>query len=225
VETGANIVGWAVRNGSTINNWASNTRSSIGNWVGNTSANIANWVDNTSSNMGIWWSNVSVRLYNLTGFSFSSWCDNSLSNISNWASSVWSVINDNLGSAIDKIKDFLGISSGGSSISINSSFRGNASFGHAAGGVFNREHWAQFAEGNKAEAIIPLQNNSAMQPFVDAVATGITTTLAPIMAAMSGSSTSGKTPIYVQTMIADTNGIKELERKLYEVRIQEEGRS
>jgi len=225
VETGANIVGWAVRNGSTINNWASNTRSSIGNWVGNTSANIASWVDNTSSNMGIWWSNVSVRLYNLTGFSFSSWCDNSLSNISNWASSVWSVINDNLGSAIDKIKDFLGISSGGSSISINSSFRGNASFGHAAGGVFNREHWAQFAEGNKAEAIIPLQNNSAMQPFVDAVATGITTTLAPIMAAMSGSSTSGKTPIYVQTMIADTNGIKELERKLYEVRIQEEGRS
>ena len=31
--------------------------------------------------------------------------------------------------------------------------------GHATGGIFNREHIARFAEGNKAEAVIPLEAN------------------------------------------------------------------
>lgn len=33
------------------------------------------------------------------------------------------------------------------------------SFGHATGGIFNQQHLAMFAEGNKKEAIIPLEEN------------------------------------------------------------------
>ena len=88
--------------------------------------------------------------------------------------------------------------------------------------MFNREHWARFAEGNKAEAIIPLENRTAMQPFVDAVSDGLTATLAPIVATMnSGGNNSNLQPLYVGTLVADERGLKELERKMQIIRVKE----
>jgi tape measure domain-containing protein len=94
------------------------------------------------------------------------------------------------------------------------------STGHAVGGVFNREHIARFAEGNKAEAIIPLENQSAMQPFVDAVANGLTATLMPLVANISGGQQQLQ-PLYVGTLIADERSLRELERKMQIIRMQE----
>lgn len=91
--------------------------------------------------------------------------------------------------------------------------------GHATGGIFNREHIASFAEGNKAEAVIPLENASAMQPFVDAVANGLTASLGPMLAGMSGGS--NMPPMYVGTLIADDRSLKELERRMEVIRMQE----
>ena len=106
-----------------------------------------------------------------------------------------------------------------SSISVNLS---GGSAGHATGGVFNREHWAKFAEGDKAEAIIPLENDSAMQPFVDAVANGLTASLGPLLAGMQDNQQ--LQPLYVGTLIADESSLKELERKMEVIRIQENRR-
>lgn len=94
---------------------------------------------------------------------------------------------------------------------------------HATGGVFNREHIARFAEGNKAEAIIPLENSSAMQPFVDAVANGLTAALMPMVAAVSGQG-SQMQPLYVGTLIGDERSLKELARKVTIMQIEEESR-
>jgi len=99
----------------------------------------------------------------------------------------------------------------------------SSSYGHATGGVFNREHVAKFAEGDKAEAIIPLENNSAMQPFVDAVANGLTATLAPLLAGAGGGA-GNMQPLYVGTLIADDRGLRELERKMRVIRVQESQR-
>ena len=101
--------------------------------------------------------------------------------------------------------------------------------GHATGGIFNKEHIARFAEGNKAEAIIPLQNPGAMQPFVDAVAGGLTQSLSGILSAMqdnnSGSSNDdGRQIMYVGTLIADDAGLKELDRRMRVITIQENQR-
>ena len=82
------------------------------------------------------------------------------------------------------------------------------------------------AEGNKAEAIIPLENNRAMQPCVDAVAGGLLQSLAPtlLQANNSSNSTSGLPPMYVGTLIADERGLKQLSKKLELIQVQENAR-
>ena len=121
-----------------------------------------------------------------------------------------------------KVKEFFGLSSKNSNINVNVS---GGSAGHATGGVFNREHWAKFAEGNKAEAIIPLENESAMQPFVDAVSNGLTASLAPIVASINTNNSSNNLqPLYVGTLAADERGLKELERKMQIIRVKEDRR-
>lgn len=101
---------------------------------------------------------------------------------------------------------------------------GATNAGHATGGVFNREHIARFAEGNKAEAIIPLENNRAMQPFVDAVSNGLVSSLAPIVASVNSGSSNNLPPLYVGTLIADERGIKQLYDKFEVIRLQEADR-
>jgi tape measure domain-containing protein len=92
--------------------------------------------------------------------------------------------------------------------------------GHATGGIFNREHVARFAEGNKSEAIIPLQNEDAMYPFVDAIAGRLADVLANNGSQDEeityNSNSSGTQPIILQvgTLIADEVSLKKLGRKL-----------
>ena len=155
----------------------------------------------------------------------------------NWLSDMWSGVFSKLfdwiDDGIDKIREFFKLDSKArdtdtSSYNTKSSSRGGRQVGHALGGVFNREHTARFAEGNKAEAIIPLENDSAMQPFVDAVANGITASLMPIVASISGSNNSGGgeqlRPLYVGTLIADERGLKELNRKMNVIQLEESTR-
>ena len=101
---------------------------------------------------------------------------------------------------------------------------------HATGGVFNREHYALLNEGNKSEAVIPLENNSAMQPFVDAVAQGLSSYLGPVLSSMQNSTSSNTynnelQPIYVGNLIADDRSLRELERRMNVIRLQENRRS
>lgn len=97
--------------------------------------------------------------------------------------------------------------------------------GHALGGIFNREHIARFAEGNKAEAVIPLENESAMQPFVNAISQGILEGLMPAMVqANSQGSSEVLPPMYVGTLIADERGLKQLYKKFEVIKVQENAR-
>lgn len=96
--------------------------------------------------------------------------------------------------------------------------------GHASGGIFNREHIARFAEGNKAEMIVPLENASAMQPFVDAVSNGIVSSLAPIVTQVSAGNANNLPPMYVGTLIADDRGLRQLYKKFEVIQVQEEAR-
>ena len=146
-----------------------------------------------------------------------------------WIGDMWDNVFgkffDWIGSAIDKLKDFFGLNSKAKSTDISYADGGSSgtSIGHATGGIFNREHIARFAEGNKAEAVIPLENAGAMQPFVDAVANGITASLMPIIANISGSQGQLQ-PLYVGTLIADERSLKELSRKMQIIQLQENKR-
>lgn len=156
---------------------------------------------------------------------------NGISNIyqafTSWISNLWnnvfgkffSWIND----GIAKLREFFGLNSKAQSTNTSYASNSRPKTGHATGGVFNREHIARFAEGNKAEAVIPLENAGAMQPFVDAVANGITASLMPIVANISGNQGQLQ-PLYVGTLIADERSLKELNRKMQIIQLQENNR-
>lgn len=223
-QAGEKISTWVADTKSNISTWATNTKQSISTWATNTRQSISNWATNTSTRVSSWWTNVKGKFDSFKGISFTDWCSNTLSTISNWCSNVWDSIKEKIGNAINKIKEFLGLSGTNANVSVSADVSGG--MGHANGGVFNREHWARFAEGNKAEAIIPLENDSAMQPFVDAVSNGLTASLAPVLSTISNNNGNSNNlqPLYVGTLIADERGLKELERKMQVIRVKEERR-
>ena len=220
-ETKGKFTTWVSDTKSNIQNWASVTKGNVVSWVSDTKDKLFTWASNTKEKIGDWWSDVKGKFQNFKNLSFTDWCSNTFNTISNWCSNVWSSIKDKIGNAINKVKEFLGLSSSGANVSVNVS--GGAA-GHATGGVFNREHWARFAEGNKAEAIIPLENKTAMQPFVDAVSNGLTASLAPIISSVNKGGGNDLQPLYVGTLIADERGLKELERKMQIIRVKENRR-
>lgn len=147
----------------------------------------------------------------------------------NWVSNMWNNVFGKffgwINDGIRKLREFFNLDSKAKSTSTSytSSSSSGTKTGHATGGIFNREHIARFAEGNKAEAVIPLENASAMQPFVDAVANGITASLMPIVASVSGGQGQLQ-PLYVGTLIADERSLKELNRKMQVIQLQENKR-
>lgn len=155
---------------------------------------------------------------------------NGISNIyhtfTGWISNLWNNVFGKffgwINDGIAKLREFFGLNDKASST--NTNYSGSSpKAGHATGGIFNREHIARFAEGNKAEAVIPLENAGAMQPFVDAVANGITASLMPIVANIS-SNQGQLQPLYVGTLIADERSLKELNRKMQVIKLQENKR-
>ena len=141
---------------------------------------------------------------------------------------IFSKFFDWIDNAINKLKDFFGLNSKAQNTDISYAYTdmstGTVTKGHAVGGIFNREHIARIAEGNKAEAIIPLENEAAMKPFVDAVSNGITSALMPLIANISVGQQSQLQPLYVGTLIADERGLKELSRKMEVIQLEERAR-
>jgi len=132
---------------------------------------------------------------------------------------------------ISKLREFFGLESKAKNTSTMYTKSGSTPrVGHATGGIFRREHVARFAEGNKAEAVIPLENAGAMQPFVTAISDGIMQGLMPTIAAMVGGNNSGTVdgeslrPLYVGTLVADERGLKELYRKMNVIEMSENKR-
>ena len=154
----------------------------------------------------------------LTGIA--GWMNDVASAISSWWSNLWSdkkaSVNVN-GSGYTS-----GVSSGSSNAPPRPALL--ALDGHAYGGIFNREHIARFAEGNKAEMVVPLENATAMQPFVDAISRGILEGLAPTLLQTGGNNDQNLPPMYVGTLIADERGIKQLYKKFQLIQIQENAR-
>lgn len=156
--------------------------------------------------------------------SVKSWFSNLWDDISNWFSSLSRSVKrwwDGLWSDKTSAPRGVVLPSSGSGRSGTWSLRDSSiDVGHARGGIFNREHIARFAEGNKAEAIIPLENNTAMRPFVDAISDGILQGLLPAVATNNGSS-SALPPMYVGALIADDRGLRELYKKFEVIEAKE----
>lgn len=232
IDTYKTISGWASETAGKLSWWSKSNDETLGQWFGRTSAKLSEWYTNTTSNMSKWVTDTKASLKNWWGnlwnpttwasgwTNVKSWFEKLFKDIKNWFS--------NLGTSVSDWWDGLWEGKTASVASSVANVAGNAIKGvgdffalggHATGGIFNREHIARFAEGNKAEAVIPLENNAAMQPFVNAISDGILQGLLPAMASGSGSSNT-LPPMYVGTLIADERGLQELYRKfeLFEVK-------
>lgn len=220
------ISGWFARTTTNVetlwsemfnpDNWKTGWENVV-DWFLELLGGILGWFGRTESNIAGWWEG----LFDPDNWS-SGW-----SNVKSWFSDLFSDISDWFSDLATRVSDWWDDLWDGKSVSVTGDYGGGGgSFslaGHASGGVFNREHLARFAEGNKAEAIIPLENNRAMQPFVDAVSSGLLSTLAPIIASNSGSS-AGLQPLYVGTLVADDRGLKELYKRFEVIQVQENAR-
>lgn len=204
---------------SAIGNWFSNIFSSIGNFFSNIWSTVTSWGYEKATSIGEWFTNVFKGI--------AGWFTNLLSSIGRWFSNIWDSVIGWLSNLWDNVvnwwNNLWGIG-GGQEVSVT--YTRNTTAGHAAGGVFNREHVARFAEGNKAEAIIPLEEKSAMQPFVDAVADGLSATIMPMLATTGGRSNSEDSlrPLYVGTLIADERSLRELNKKMRIIEMSENSR-
>ena len=186
-------------------------------WFSNLKDRMSTWFTDRKTSVKTWWSNLWDTSNWTSGWTkIKTWFTSLKTEIQNWFSS--------LKTSIGNWWDGLWDGKSAKTTSTPGSFTINPSMGgHATGGIFNREHIARFAEGNKTEAIIPLENSRAMQPFVDAVSTGLMESLAPSLLS-SGGSSNQLPPMYVGTLIADERGIKELYKKFEVIQAQEYAR-
>ena len=226
-DTWDDVSTWAKNTGSKIGTWASDTWGTMTKWGRDTSKTISDWTSNAWSSITGWCSNVATKISTWFSDLFQT-TKNGLSNIwdkiTGWISELWDSIWGSLSNIGRKIGNWWDSLWSDKKADVNVTSSGaTVTAGHARGGVFNREHVARFAEGDKAEAIIPLENASAMQPFVDAVSNGITASLMPLVANISGGQNQLQ-PLYVGTLVADERSLRELERKMQIIRMQEDKR-
>lgn len=99
----------------------------------------------------------------------------------------------------------------------------------AKGGLITKNTYAELGEGNKHEAVIPLENGTAIDQISSRIAQGLGPALAREMGAvLAQQNTTGTEsdlqPLYVGTLIADDRGLRELERKMQIIRTGEQRR-
>ncbi|MNB67118.1 hypothetical protein D3C75_136010 [compost metagenome] len=93
------------------------------------------------------------------------------------------------------------------------------------GGIVDQDQLVRIGEGNKREAVIPLENSTYMAPFSAAVANDLAAMLGNTGQANTTTGTMDpRIVVYVQNLIGDERGFKELERKLEVVRLSENAR-
>lgn len=233
-----------------LTTWVGQIVSKIGEFFGNIWNSITSWFSKFFSKVGELFSNIVSSVVNFvanvinkfTNFFSDLWTGvkNGVSNIyntfKNWISDLWNNVFGKffgwISDGISKLREFFGLES--KAKNTDTSYTNSSSkvkTGHATGGIFRREHIARFAEGNKAEAVIPLENAGAMQPFVTAISDGIMQGLMPTIAAIAGNNDSGMNgdnealrPLYVGTLIADERSLKELQRKMHVIELNESQR-
>ena len=215
------IGGWFVSLGASIKNWWNKLWTGfvsgwthVKKWFTDVGTSIGNWFTELGKNIKTLWNALwDPKVWKSGWSSIKGWFTDLFSDIKGWFSS--------LGDSVSNWWTELWGNNSSPTVYTSPTSRTTSATrlgGHATGGIFNREHIARFAEGNKAEAVIPLENASAMQPFVTAISDGILQGILPALA--TGSNANSLPPMYVGTLVADERGLQQLFKKfeLYEAK-------
>lgn len=247
-NVGGNIGGFARGAGTAIADWASNAWESMNGWIKGTASGVYEWAKGTLGTIVSWaqsaWTTIS-NLAKAAGAALGVYSGETKETVkeaykgmSGWVSAHQKEITIAAAAAAVLGAGIATVATGGAaapalaaavvaapvSIGAVSGVSGPKIKGYKRGGIITQEDFIMAGEGNKHEAIVPLQNAQFMRPFSEAVANdlmemmgGGTNTLAPAV--------DNTRPImYVGTLIADDRGLKELYRKMDVIRVAEEGR-
>lgn len=245
-STSSNFASWANNVMGNVAMTATNIMSNINNALSNTWDNISSWVSATSGGFASWASN----LANTVGSAAS----NMAKNIGNGLQAAWSSLtsfakaagtavsgwwDDNKAVVVPVTLAAAGVGLATAAIISGGTLAPAAVAGMAAlasvpamntasmnqlatGGIVDKDQIIRIGEGNKREVVIPLENSSYMRPFSAAVANDLfnmqnknTTT---------NNSTDDRPILCVGTLIANDQSLRELERRMQVIRVQENNR-
>jgi tape measure domain-containing protein len=253
-DTFSKVSTWASETHSKFSDWWEDTTTGLSTWWGDTKTGFNKWKEDTFTSVSEWYSDTKGKFSDWWGEtygSFSKWWDDSKEGFSKWAKGIYDDVVGWFDDMRSKIKSFFDdlkfwkkeAEDTGSRIASTSLSRDGSGFrvysmdpvtiGHAKGGTFKKEHIARINEGNKMETILPIENPSAMAKVRQAIFGGepieMFNRLVNDIISMQPSpiiygGNQQPTPVYVGTLIADERGLRELERKLYDIRIAERHR-
>lgn len=218
------IMSWFTTTGTQMSTWFKEKKEAVGTWASDVQTSVSTFFKdlpgNVKTRLDDTWSNMKTGTGNI------------LSAGKTWISDMWEKVFgkliDYLQKGINKWKEFWGASgkeakAGNYTMGVSSpSYTGVSYVGHATGGSFNREHVARFAEGNKMETILPVEDEASMAKVRRAIFGG------DPMEMMAGIANNGNNQpsqiMYVGTLIADDASLRALERKMQVIRMNETGR-
>ena len=244
-DTHTKLSEWLEDTTTGLGNWWSDTKTGFNEWKSDTFTSISDWYSDTKGKFSDWWDE--------TYGNFSTWWDDSREGFSKWAKGVYDDVVGWFDEMRNKIEAFLDDlkfwkkeaseasstvytslpSGGGGAGGFKAYSMDPVTIGHAKGGTFKKEHIARLNEGNKMETILPVENPSAMAKVRQAIFGGEPTemlnklvndiiSVQPSPIIYGGNQQ--PTPVYVGTLIADERGLRELERRLYDIRLAERHR-
>lgn len=213
------IASWASSSWSNFNSWLSGTGSGLASWANSTLATLYAWAQKAVAIMKV--------VGKMTGAMVSDGFNITMDKVGATSASIGNWASDNKGWLIPAgiaglvVAAGVGIAASGG---LGAPVLAPAMLGLLAletGGIVDQEQLVRIGEGNKREAVIPLENSTYMKPFSTAVAND----LASILGGMGRRNQQDERPIvYVGNLIGDERSLKELERRLRLVRIQETNR-
>ncbi len=229
-ETHTKLSDWWEDTKVGFNGWKKNTFTSVSEWYSDTKGKFSDWWRETKTSFDTWWENSKKG--------FSGWARGIYDDVTEWFDKMWRKLKDffddlkfwkkeakdeesNVRSSIASTRSTS--SGGGGAGGMRLYSMDPVTIGHAKGGTFKKEHIARFSEGNKMETILPVENPSAMAKVRQAIFGGepidmMRNLMAEVISYAQPIESTPVTPIYVNTLIADDRGIRELERKMYEIR-------
>ena len=251
-DTGTRFKEWKEDTFDKVSTWASETYTKFSSWWEDAKTGFNEWKENAFTSVSDWYTDTKGKFsdwWDETYIGFSDWWEDSRTGFLTWAKGIYDDVVEWFDKLWKKLKNFFedlkfwkkeakdevsSIASTRSSVGTVGSYSMDpVTIGHAKGGVFNKEHIAKINEGNKIEAILPVENPSAMAKVRQAIFGGepiemFNRLVNDIISSQPSSIIYGgnqqPTPVYVGTLIADERGLRELERKLYDIRIAERHR-
>lgn len=239
-DTFSGVSTWFTDTKTKLSTWWSDTKTGFSTWATDSYQSVVQWKDDTISGIFIWYNETKAKFKTWREENseyWATWWEDTKTGFTDWAEDVyngvmgwWTSLKDGIHEIWETITGWYDNLLGDGPVSVipmapTTNIPGNVQM-HADGGIFSRAHFASISEGNKTEAILPVDNPSAMANVRRAIFGGEPAELfSSILQSMNNNQPSNNAPqVYVWNLIGDERSLRELSQKLNVIRMNEAAR-